>query len=402
MQSDSHPDNVTCRQSRIRPWLARIILLTLSTLFALVLAETGLRFYARSNQSSRREKLSKSTHFVPRQGETRLGHIIRPAVDSEIVYELIPNVSTIFKHQELHVNAAGFRGPECSPSKPPRTVRILGIGDSVMFGWGVAEDKTYLALLAARLNVRYPEVNWEVVNTAVPGYNTAMEAAVLESKGLAYDPDIVIVGYVPNDLGLPNFLLPEVDAWSLSKSHLFELLRNDFRALRQLTSDGLTPTPADLRGRNDEHRVPEAYRHMVGPDGYRNAMQRIRKLSQQHGFELLALSHLDNSPHREEVRRINQQLGISFLSAEDRLEAYMNSQAIDDRAGSELTISADDPHPSDIWHDIVCTALLEYLDVNDLIQHRMSLVIQRGQELANSRTSHLNSAVLPGAQGGRR
>ena len=42
-------------------------------------------------------------------------------------------------------------------------------------------------------------MNWEVWNLGVPGYNTAQELAYLQRGGRAYAPDLVVVGFFPND-----------------------------------------------------------------------------------------------------------------------------------------------------------------------------------------------------------
>ena len=86
------------------------------------------------------------------------------------------------------------------------TVRILGIGDSVMFGWGVAPERNYLSILERRLEADFPQHNWEVLNAAVPGYNTVMEVELLTQVAPDFQPDLVLLGFIPNDLVLPAFL----------------------------------------------------------------------------------------------------------------------------------------------------------------------------------------------------
>jgi hypothetical protein len=99
----------------------------------------------------------------------------------------------------------------------------------------VHDDEPYLEQLVEVLNEKYSDVNWAGINTAVPGYNTAMEASTLESRGLKIDPDPdpdpVIVGYVGNDMFLPNFLLKSRDPWTVAnpKTTLSQRLRRAWR-----------------------------------------------------------------------------------------------------------------------------------------------------------------------------
>jgi hypothetical protein len=99
------------------------------------------------------------------------------------------------------INALGFRDPrEYSLDKPPNTFRILMLGDSVTFGHGAIYESTYPYLVEQRLKAWRPDIDWQVWNLGVPGYNTTAELAQLHELGPAYDPDLVVVGFFENDL----------------------------------------------------------------------------------------------------------------------------------------------------------------------------------------------------------
>jgi hypothetical protein len=107
----------------------------------------------------------------------------------------------------VKVNDLGFRDPrDYTLAKPARTFRILVLGDSVTFGHGAVYETTYPYLLEQRLKAWRADVNWEVWNLGVPGYNTADELAYLEEVGARFNPDLVVVGFYPNDIapGVPN------------------------------------------------------------------------------------------------------------------------------------------------------------------------------------------------------
>jgi hypothetical protein len=76
-------------------------------------------------------------------------------------------------------------------ARRPGSVRILGIGDSGMYGWACEQDENYLAILETNLNRRGDGVFYEVLNTGVPGYNTQQEVQALKEKWARYKPDIV-------------------------------------------------------------------------------------------------------------------------------------------------------------------------------------------------------------------
>jgi hypothetical protein len=93
----------------------------------------------------------------------------------------------------VRTNSKGVRGVREYPYERGDERRIVVIGDSFAFGWGVSDDATYSALLEAALP------GTEVVNLAVGGYGTDQMLLMLESEGIRYQPDLVIVGLVSAD-----------------------------------------------------------------------------------------------------------------------------------------------------------------------------------------------------------
>lgn len=122
--------------------------------------------------------------------------------DAVLGQRLSPGYDGWFAGVPVRINALGFRDPrDYSPAKAPGTFRILVLGDSVTFGHGATYETTYPYLLEQQLRSWRPDVRWEVWNLGVPGYNTAQELAYLKLIGDAYAPDLVVVGFFPNDFG---------------------------------------------------------------------------------------------------------------------------------------------------------------------------------------------------------
>jgi lysophospholipase L1-like esterase len=98
-------------------------------------------------------------------------------------------------------NRQGFRDVEHATEKAAGTFRILGLGDSFTYGVGVTLEETYLSRLEQMLNARagaHPRV--EIVKAGIPRYFPEPERILLEKYGLAYRPDLVVVGFLPNDV----------------------------------------------------------------------------------------------------------------------------------------------------------------------------------------------------------
>jgi hypothetical protein len=95
---------------------------------------------------------------------------------------------------EPTLNSSGYRDVEHGLDKPAGVVRILILGDSLTFGEAVVDNEVYPGLLTQMAGSRV-----EVISLARQGWGTADQLGALRREGLAYDPDIVVVGVVTND-----------------------------------------------------------------------------------------------------------------------------------------------------------------------------------------------------------
>ena len=121
--------------------------------------------------------------------------------DAVLVQRFAPYYSGWFAGVPIRINNLGMRDTrDYAIEKQPGTFRILLLGDSVAFGHGSIYEHTYAYLLEHRLTSWRPDVDWQIWNAGVPGYNTSQELAYLERVGSVYKPDLVIVGFHPNDV----------------------------------------------------------------------------------------------------------------------------------------------------------------------------------------------------------
>ena len=201
----------TGKEYRNSPLIVNIILLRCSLLTIFAFLELSFRVKAYLDDRQNFSKALSKPVPIPEGKDASLGHIIKPTSNLRLIYEMKPNLRVKFMGEELRTNSQGFRDTEHQTIKPAGTLRVVGIGDSVMFGWRVPQEEDYLSLLEERLNNLLPNMRVETINTAVPGYNTANEVEMLKEKGLSYSPDIVILGVVGNDESLPDFIQKDED-----------------------------------------------------------------------------------------------------------------------------------------------------------------------------------------------
>ena len=99
-----------------------------------------------------------------------------------------------FRGKSVSSNSRGARGvQELSLVKPPGVTRIVVLGDSFTFGEEVGDDETYSHVLQQLIP------HSEVVNLGVHGYGHDQMLHYLREEGVKYKPDIVILGFLPDD-----------------------------------------------------------------------------------------------------------------------------------------------------------------------------------------------------------
>lgn len=97
---------------------------------------------------------------------------------------------------EARINSLGLRGPEVLVERT-HAHRIVAIGDSFTFGWGVDLEDTWIRLLEGQLVREGLDV--EVLNVGVPGASPWNYAEYAELVAPILKPDLVIIGVLQGD-----------------------------------------------------------------------------------------------------------------------------------------------------------------------------------------------------------
>jgi lysophospholipase L1-like esterase len=139
--------------------------------------------------------------------------------DSPRLYGLKPNARALQTGVLVQTNSLGFRENEYPVERASGKRRIVVLGDSYTFGLGVEFGQTYGKRLEARLSRALGPT--EVINFGVSGYNTVQELATLREIAARYRPDLIVVGFVLNDVErmLPAKKAQAAGAWSPLAAH---------------------------------------------------------------------------------------------------------------------------------------------------------------------------------------
>lgn len=113
-------------------------------------------------------------------------------------YDGLPSVRGRFHGQTVTHNAHGNRGPEASVAKPAGVRRVVVLGDSQAWGYGVGDDDTIPAQLGRLLNDG-GGARTEVLNLGVGGYGTDQSFLKYLVQGQRYAPDAVVLTVFKND-----------------------------------------------------------------------------------------------------------------------------------------------------------------------------------------------------------
>jgi hypothetical protein len=167
--------------SRIRSWLINVALVAISLVVALVLGELALRMIGFSNP-------------VLWTYDDVTGSKLRAGAEGWFRAE---------GEAYIKINGAGLRDREHGERKPPNTVRIAVLGDSMSEAFQVPLEGTFGAVLERQLRNcgSLAGKDIEVINFGVSGYGTAQELLTFRHRAAAYSPDVTVLGfYAGNDV----------------------------------------------------------------------------------------------------------------------------------------------------------------------------------------------------------
>jgi len=348
-----------------------------AVVFALLVGEATCRvLVARENRGSWDMAIRSPRDAAPTR-RVALIDILQSSEDERIIFELKPHMEKmLYKDAPVSTNRFGFRGPDIEPTEGLDTITIVGLGDSVMFGYGVPDGADYISMLERRLRQRHPQKSWRCINTAVPAYNTAMEVETLKTKGLQFGPDLVILGLVPNDLVLPPYIRVVTDVWDLRRSFLLERVGCWLKGLPSRASLGRDPHLLHRKSPEGMSApVPEKYEGLQGWPAFLAALDELDALSKEHGFEVVFFTNTEDEAAMTMIQAAKK-LGWPHARLLPDIQKYLkhhgggswDAEHPEAYLASALAVKPDDGHPSVLQHRMAADRILAELERSGVLE----------------------------------
>ncbi|MDP1799673.1 MAG: SGNH/GDSL hydrolase family protein [Planctomycetaceae bacterium] len=165
---------------RRRPsWRVRVLAVLISVGLAFLLAEGAMRIVGLDFASPYRPDIDCGSRLNPHAGFWNLSE--------GRVY--------------VTTNSAGFRDREHAIKKPAGTFRIAVLGDSFSEAAQVKREDTFWSVMERQLQDcgAWRGQTVEVLNFGISGYGTAQELQMLRHHVWQYEPDIVLLAFLPGN-----------------------------------------------------------------------------------------------------------------------------------------------------------------------------------------------------------
>jgi lysophospholipase L1-like esterase len=262
----------------------KLALLAGGVMVSFVVLEAGLQLSARFRNPEDRPGLSAAL-TMPVEWERR-------------PVQVEGATSAYYWHSILHVhNEDRMRWIGRFPEKKARTFRIIALGDSLTYGYGVAREDTYPSVLEQELQKSF---RVEVLNLGVSGAQSEDVYKILQRHLPVLQPDLVLYGVCLND-----FLPSGVGQYESNRSYQVPLPYKDHLINKTLTGKLLERQYDGLLMRL-ELRVDFITDILRDFDGYQTRfakdVQAMNALARERGLPPVVAMVLDQYPNTRDKR----------------------------------------------------------------------------------------------------
>ncbi|MFA7692258.1 MAG: SGNH/GDSL hydrolase family protein [Candidatus Hydrogenedentales bacterium] len=231
---------------------------------------------------------------------------------------------------KVQTNTLGLRDKPWNPDHATACKRILFLGDSFVFGYGVNVEDRFDTRLSQLLKSQ-PALYW-LVNGGVPGWGTLQESLFARNHFQVFLPDLLVLVFCGND--------PEDDAlfengkmifkeqgmgyfpgkeWLRRHSHLYRFVQRHTTSLRQAMLTGKE------KSTTDDKLFDEQSAAVLHEEGWLHSLKTIEQLHaafldfNPHGQMILMATNPDHAVIRDHLISLDNGKDLHFLDFSEDL-----------------------------------------------------------------------------------
>ena len=311
----------------------KIFYTALLLLICFVAAEMIVRVFLKFNRVYDEEMSRYSMEVKKDSPDPLIGHVHRPYAETTLM------------GAKVRINSDGLRDKEY-PIVRGNEKRIVFLGDSLTFGWGVEEEDSFGNMMEKMLNELSPT---EIINFGTGNYNTEQEVHLFLQKGLKYNPDKVVVFYFINDAEITP---GKSKLWFLGYSQLVTLYWSRMHILleRFRPSQGYKAYYSSLYQKNQPGflRAQKAFLLLRDVCRKNNIALQVVLLPELHEVE--------RYPFQREHQLISDFLKLNQIESLD-LAPYFSKE----HRPMDLWVARDDAHPNKKGHQLIAQYAFDFI-----------------------------------------
>mgnify|MGYP003949010545 FL=1 len=178
--------------SQERYWLPRILVLAGAILFGMVGLEVLLQLFYSPPANIR---FKQDVKVLNEMGMSQSAAVLEN--DDELFWRLKPSLNMPKGEGAFYgliSNSQGYREDHEIPTvKPAGQTRVLFLGDSCTFGYGVDYKDAFVERSEVELRKQFPALDLECINAGIPAYTLFQGWRLLETEGFDLDPDVIVM-----------------------------------------------------------------------------------------------------------------------------------------------------------------------------------------------------------------
>lgn len=229
----------------------------------------------------------------------RIRNILRQ--DSQLFWRQRANLKTDFEGAMVTTNKQGLRHTPLKKKSKQPILRIVTLGASPTFGWGVESEHVYSKVLEGILQDTLNTDKVEVINAGQVGYTSYQGRKFFEEVILPLKPNMITVSYVINDVDKYRFYRNHSasDAVLKPKNSLMVAMENAlehsrFFQLYRKFIQGTSSASQQFFGERGTGQYRESRR--VSVEDYRKNITEIVNLAQEHQIDVVLVKMPVNLP----------------------------------------------------------------------------------------------------------